>query len=89
MPYSNDLKSVMLTLVITLFYVTDLAMRRLVENEWPKRFLPLDHFLFFFFVPDCGVHLNQGKFRTNGGCGYILKPYSLRNRGKLSKSNRK
>ncbi|CAH3162232.1 unnamed protein product [Porites evermanni] len=32
--------------------------------------------------PDCGVHLNQGKFRKNGGCGYILKPDSLRNRDK-------
>lgn len=31
---------------------------------------------------DSGMHLNQGKFRKNGGCGYILKPNSLRDRGK-------
>ena len=34
-----------------------------------------------FAFTDFGVHLNQGKFRKNGGCGYILKPESLRNRG--------
>lgn len=34
-----------------------------------------------FFLADFGMHLNQGKFRKNGGCGYILKPESLRNRG--------
>lgn len=33
-----------------------------------------------FQKPDLGMHLNQGKFRKNGGCGYILKPESLRNR---------
>ncbi|XP_078346086.1 1-phosphatidylinositol 4,5-bisphosphate phosphodiesterase zeta-1-like [Oculina patagonica] len=30
--------------------------------------------------PDSGMHLNQGKFKKNGGCGYILKPDSLRDR---------
>ena len=34
-----------------------------------------------FALADFGMHLNQGKFRKNGGCGYILKPESLRNRG--------
>ncbi|PFX17769.1 1-phosphatidylinositol 4,5-bisphosphate phosphodiesterase zeta-1-like [Stylophora pistillata] len=33
-----------------------------------------------FQKPDYGMHLNQGKFRKNGGCGFILKPDSLRNR---------
>ena len=32
-------------------------------------------------VADAGIHLNQGKFRKNGGCGYILKPESLRSEG--------
>lgn len=36
----------------------------------------------YFVAADLGMHLNQGKFRKNGGCGYILKPESLRNRGK-------
>lgn len=35
-----------------------------------------------FQKPDAGMHLNQGKFRKNGGCGYILKPNSLRDREK-------
>lgn len=35
-----------------------------------------------FQKPDFGMHLNQGKFRKNGSCGYILKPESLRNREK-------
>lgn len=35
-----------------------------------------------FQKPDFSMHLNQGKFRKNGGCGYILKPDSLRNREK-------
>ncbi|XP_020627928.1 1-phosphatidylinositol 4,5-bisphosphate phosphodiesterase zeta-1-like [Orbicella faveolata] len=35
-----------------------------------------------FQKPDSGMHLNQGKFRKNGGCGYILKPNSLRDREK-------
>lgn len=35
-----------------------------------------------FQKPDYGMHLNQGKFRKNGGCGFILKPDSLRNREK-------
>lgn len=30
------------------------------------------------------MHLNQGKFKKNGGCGYILKPDSLRDRGEDS-----
>ena len=25
------------------------------------------------------MYLNQGKFRQNGGCGYILKPKIMRN----------
>ena len=25
------------------------------------------------------MYLNQGKFRQNGGCGYILKPKVMRN----------
>lgn len=36
------------------------------------------------FIEDFGMHLNQGKFRKNGSCGYILKPESLRNRGTFS-----
>ena len=28
------------------------------------------------------MYLNQGKFRQNGGCGYILKPKIMRNLGK-------
>ncbi|XP_066027309.1 1-phosphatidylinositol 4,5-bisphosphate phosphodiesterase delta-1-like [Pocillopora verrucosa] len=35
-----------------------------------------------FQKPDFSMHLNQGKFRKNGGCGYILKPDSLRDREK-------
>lgn len=35
-----------------------------------------------FQKPDFGMHLSHGKFRKNGGCGYILKPASLRNREK-------
>ena len=35
-------------------------------------------------IEDFGMHLNQGKFRKNGSCGYILKPESLRNRGMFS-----
>ena len=25
------------------------------------------------------MFLNQGKFRQNGGCGYVLKPQVMRN----------
>jgi len=42
-----------------------------------------------FQKPDSGMHLNQGKFRKNGGCGYILKPNSLRNRGKVNDNGKK
>ena len=28
---------------------------------------------------DDHMFLNQGKFRQNGGCGYILKPEVMRN----------
>ena len=28
---------------------------------------------------DLSMYLNQGKFRQNGGCGYILKPKVMRN----------
>ncbi|XP_032221029.2 1-phosphatidylinositol 4,5-bisphosphate phosphodiesterase zeta-1 isoform X2 [Nematostella vectensis] len=31
-----------------------------------------------FQKPDFAMHLNQGKFRINGGCGYVLKPETLR-----------
>eukprot|EP00794_Sanderia_malayensis_P008776 gene8776-9714_t len=31
-----------------------------------------------FQKPDFGMHINQGFFRNNGGCGYVLKPSSLR-----------
>lgn len=44
-----------------------------------KVLIPIDHWCYF---ADFSMHLNQGKFRKNGGCGYILKPDSLRNRGK-------
>ncbi|XP_065893737.1 1-phosphatidylinositol 4,5-bisphosphate phosphodiesterase delta-1-like isoform X2 [Dysidea avara] len=30
-------------------------------------------------TPDGPMYLNQGKFRQNGGCGYILKPEVMRN----------
>jgi hypothetical protein len=29
-------------------------------------------------TPDVFMHLNQGRFRQNGGCGYILKPEIMR-----------
>ena len=32
----------------------------------------------YFFPPDMFMHLNQGLFRRNGGCGYILKPEVMR-----------
>ena len=38
------------------------------------------------FVPfdlDSGMHINQGFFRTNGGCGYVLKPAHLRRNRKF------
>ena len=28
--------------------------------------------------PDVCIHLNQGFFRQNGGCGYVLKPAVMR-----------
>ena len=28
--------------------------------------------------PDIPMHLNQGFFRLNGGCGYVLKPAVMR-----------
>ncbi|XP_065065661.1 1-phosphatidylinositol 4,5-bisphosphate phosphodiesterase zeta-1-like isoform X2 [Rhopilema esculentum] len=31
-----------------------------------------------FQKPDAGMHINQGFFRTNGACGYVLKPPNLR-----------
>ena len=31
------------------------------------------------------MYLNQGKFRQNGGCGYILKPEVMRNSNKIGK----
>ena len=31
-----------------------------------------------FQYPDIFMHLNQGFFRRNGGCGYILKPAIMR-----------
>lgn len=31
-----------------------------------------------FQYPDVSMHLNQGFFRQNGGCGYILKPAVMR-----------
>jgi len=31
-----------------------------------------------FQKPDSGMHINQGFFRTNGSCGYVLKPPHLR-----------
>lgn len=40
------------------------------------------HAFMYYPFTDSGMHLNQGKFRKNGGCGYILKPNSLRDRGK-------
>ncbi|KAK3717332.1 hypothetical protein QZH41_011579, partial [Actinostola sp. cb2023] len=33
-----------------------------------------------FQKPDFAMHLNQGKFRRNGGCGFLLKPKALRRR---------
>ena len=29
------------------------------------------------------MFLNQGKFRQNGGCGYILKPKIMRDPGEI------
>jgi len=31
-----------------------------------------------FQKPDLYMHLNQGFFRNNGGCGYVLKPSVMR-----------
>ena len=31
-----------------------------------------------FQYPDVWMHLNQGLFRLNGGCGYVLKPDVMR-----------
>ena len=31
-----------------------------------------------FQYPDIYMHLNQGFFRLNGGCGYVLKPAVMR-----------
>ena len=31
-----------------------------------------------FQYPDIPMHLNQGFFRLNGGCGYVLKPAVMR-----------
>ena len=31
-----------------------------------------------FQYPEIEMHLNQGFFRLNGGCGYVLKPLLLR-----------
>ena len=31
-----------------------------------------------FQHPDVVMHLNQGFFRNNGGCGYVLKPVVMR-----------
>ena len=33
------------------------------------------------------MFLNQGKFRQNGGCGYILKPKVMRNLDEKGKIN--
>lgn len=30
-------------------------------------------------ISDNFMFLNQGKFRQNGGCGYVLKPKAMRN----------
>ena len=32
-------------------------------------------------TPDLGMQINQGLFRLNGGCGYVLKPAWLREGG--------
>lgn len=31
-----------------------------------------------FQYPEIEMHLNQGFFRLNGGCGYVLKPLVMR-----------
>ena len=31
-----------------------------------------------FVLSDLPMYLNQGKFRHNGGCGYVLKPAVMR-----------
>lgn len=31
-----------------------------------------------FYLLDLYMHLNQGRFRQNGGCGYVLKPKIMR-----------
>ena len=37
-------------------------------------------------IVDLSMYLNQGKFRQNGGCGYILKPKIMRNTSKPGKA---
>ena len=37
------------------------------------------HIILLCLFSDNFIFLNQGKFRQNGGCGYILKPKVMRN----------
>ena len=37
-----------------------------------------------FQSSDAGMHINQGFFRTNGACGYVLKPPNLRKNSKFN-----
>ena len=64
-----------------------LKLLKLLQNcfIWSVSMPPLLISLLHF--ADSGIHLNQGKFRKNGGCGYILKPDSLRNRGEGHSGN--
>jgi len=38
-----------------------------------------------YLFKDGPMYLNQGKFRQNGGCGYILKPEVMRNSNEKGK----
>ena len=50
--------------------------------QTPGKWLVLDGYSFLFIIINLSgqhMYLNQGKFRQNGGCGYILKPKIMRN----------
>ena len=41
-----------------------------------------------FQYPSIEMHLNQGLFRLNGGCGYVLKPQVMREQDPGGPGNR-
>ena len=49
------------------------ALLQIITLSYPSFLLLLS-----FRPPDVSMHLNQGLFRLNGGCGYVLKPEVMR-----------